>query len=141
MTNRFPFRVVLVDDHPIIRDGYRNLLEADEDFAVVEEADSGEEMLEKISDVDADLAIIDISLDGMDGIELTHRLTEEASSLRILIASMHGNDRYVEEALEAGASGYVLKDNVHNALVEAARRVMEDGQYMDDDLKGPIGVA
>ncbi len=141
MTNRFPFRVVLVDDHPIIRDGYRNLLEADEDFAVVEEADSGEEMLEKISDVDADLAIIDISLDGMDGIELTHRLTEEAPSLRILIASMHGNDRYVEEALEAGASGYVLKDNVHNALVEAARRVMEDGQYMDDDLKGPIGVA
>jgi DNA-binding NarL/FixJ family response regulator len=141
MTNRSPFRVVLVDDHPIIRDGYQNLLEADEDFSVVGEADAGEEMLEKISDVDADLAIIDISLGGMDGIELTHRLAEKAPSLRVLIASMHGKGRYVEDALEAGASGYVLKDNVHNTLLEAARTVMEDDQYMDNDLKGPIGVA
>lgn len=134
-------RAFLVDDHPIIREGFRNLLESEEEFVVVGEADSGAEALEKLSRIGADLAVVDISMEGMDGIELTRRLrksSELGANLKVLIVSMHEETRYVEDALEAGAGGYVLKDNVHILLPQAAHAVIGGELYLDPDLRGSL---
>ncbi len=138
MANDHPARVFLVDDHPIIRDGFRELLEAGDDFVVAGEAGSGQEALKKMSDSKVDLAVVDISLGSMDGIELTRRLKEDDPDLRILIVSMHEETRYVEDALKAGARGYVLKDNVHALLPEAAREVIDGQMYLCEDLEGRV---
>lgn len=135
MPDTAPAQVFLVDDHPIIRDGFRDLLDEEEGFAVTGEAGSGEGALEKMSEAEPDLAVVDISMDGMDGIELTRRLKDAHPSLKVLIVSMHGESRYVEDALKAGASGYVLKDNVHRLLPEAAREVLGGSRYLDRGLK------
>lgn len=129
-------RVFLVDDHPIIRDGFRELLTARDGQRVVGEAGSGKEALEKIEGSEVDLAIVDISMEEIGGIELTRRLKEEDPSLRVLIVSMHGETRYVEDALKAGASGYVLKDNVHKLLPEAVQEVLRGKRYLDPALTG-----
>lgn len=140
MADNTPTRVFLVDDHPIIRDGFRELLESGDDFVVTGEAGSGEETLEKLPDTGIDLAVVDISMNGMDGIELTRRLKAQGSNLQVLIVSMHGETRYVEDALEAGARGYVLKDNVHAVLPEAVREVINGDLYLDQDLENKIDI-
>lgn len=135
MTSSSPDRVFLVDDHPIIREGFRMLLEDGGGFTVAGEASSGEETLEKLPESGVDLVIVDISMDGMDGIELTRRLKEREGQLRILVVSMHDETRYVEDALSAGAGGYVLKDNVHAVLPEAARKVLGGDLYLCPELE------
>lgn len=127
--------VFLLDDHPSIRNAMRQMLEAEGDFVVTGEAGSGKETLEQIASTDVDLAFVDISMEGMDGIELTRHLKESVPDVKVLIVSMHGEPRYVEEALDAGANGYVLKANVHEVLAEAAREVVNGGTYLCDDLK------
>lgn len=131
----FPTQIFLVDDHPIIRAGFRQLLDSEDEFVICGEADSGEEALKKIPDTEADLALVDISMNGMDGIELTRRLKESYPDLKVLIVSMHNEARYVEDALEAGASGYVLKDHVHSELQKAACEVLDGKTYLCDALK------
>lgn len=135
MTSPNPNRVFLVDDHPIIREGFRMLLEDGDGFTVAGEASSGEETLEKLPETGIDLVIVDISMDGMDGIELTRRLKEQHPQLHILVVSMHDETRYVEDALDAGAGGYVLKDNVHAVLPEAARSVLGGELYLCPELE------
>lgn len=137
-------RVFLVDDNPIVRHGFQLLLESEESFTVVGEAGSGEEAVEKLSETEIDLAVVDISMEEMDGIELTRELTgkgredSDLSGPPVLIVSMHGETRYVESALEAGAQGYVLKDNVHVLLPEAVREVLDGKEYLDPDLSGKL---
>lgn len=128
-SNTTPAEVFLVDDHPVVRMGLRHLFDQFEHLAIVGEAESGEDALPRIIDDSPDLAIVDISLDGMDGIELTRRLETECPEVRILIVSMHDDTYYVEQALEAGASGYVLKDRVNKVLLEAVETVLDGGRY------------
>lgn len=127
--------VFLVDDHRIIRDCFRHIVEAEEGFSVCGEADCGADTLQILPDREADLATVDISMAEMNGIELTRRLKRIDPALRILIVSMHSETRYLEEALEAGASGYVLKDSVHTLLPEAIRQVAEDRVFICDKLE------
>lgn len=138
MTTATPTQVFLVDDHPIIRDGFRNLLEHEDEFSVAGEAGSGKETLKKASETNFDVAVVDISMDGMNGIELTRRLKENHPDLYVLIVSMHNETRYVEDAFEAGASGYVLKDNVHKLLVEAVQAVTTGQVYLCPDLEDAV---
>lgn len=138
MTDPSPIRVFLVDDHPIIRDGFRNLLEHEGNFVVAGEAGSGEETLTKASQTAIDLAVVDISMGDMNGIELTRRLKENHPNVYVLIVSMHNETRYVKDAFEAGASGYVLKDNVHKLLVEAAEKVTSGHVYLCPDLEDDV---
>lgn len=140
MTATSSTRVFLVDDHPIIRDGFRNLLEHEGNFVVAGEAGSGEETLSKASETEIDLAVVDISMDDMNGIELTRRLKKNHPEMYVLIVSMHSEKRYVEEAFDAGASGYVLKDNVHKLLVEAAENVTSGQVYLCPDLEGDVNL-
>lgn len=125
-----PAAVFLVDDHPVVRMGLRHLFDQFDHLSVVGEAERGEEALSKISEVEPDLAIVDISLDGMDGIELTRQLVTDQSQVRVLIVSMHDDAYYVEQALDAGARGYVLKDKVNRVLLEAVETVLDGGRYL-----------
>lgn len=140
MTSSSPTRVFLVDDHPIIRNGFRELLEAEGNFEIAGEAGSGAETMQIMPRSDVDLAIVDISMKDMDGIELTRRLKETDPTVEVLIVSMHGETRYIEEALEAGANGYVLKDNVHAVLPEAVRTVMDGKRYLCEKLEDKIDI-
>lgn len=135
MTETNAIRVFIVDDHPVVREGFCSLLEQTEDFVVAGEASSGEETLETIDQTESDLAIVDISMKGMDGIELTRRLGEILPELRVLIVSVHDETHYVEDAFDAGANGYVLKDNIHSVLPEAASSVMNGEMYLCEDLR------
>lgn len=135
MAKTDPIRVFLVDDHPVLRDGFRELVENEEDFTVAGEASSGEEALEKLSNTEAHLVVVDISLGGMNGIELTRQLKETDPDVHVLVISMYDGTHYVENALEAGAGGYVLKDNVHTILPEAIRKVCAGELYLDAGLE------
>lgn len=138
MTTGSAIRVFLVDDHPIIRHEFRRLLENEGSFRVTGEAGSGAETMQIMPNTEVDLAIIDISMKDMDGLELTRRLKEVDPEVQILIVSMHGESRYVKEALDAGANGYVLKDNVHEVLLEAAHTVSSGERYLSEELAEKI---
>lgn len=146
VTEARPANIFLVDDHPIIRNGFRRLLESEKGFIVVGEADSGEEALSRLEETEVDLAVVDISMEGMDGFDLTRQLTGVESShwdsdlqdTLVLIVSMHKETHYVETALEAGAKGYVLKDTVHIFLPEAVRKVLNGNVFLDPNLRGNL---
>lgn len=133
--NTTPAEVFLVDDHPVVRMGLRHLFDQFDHLSIVGEAESGEEALPNITEASPDLAIVDISLDGMDGIELTRRLKKEHPEVRVLIVSMHDDAYYVEQALEAGAGGYVLKDKVNSVLLEAVETILDGGRYLGTENK------
>ena len=138
MISKKSARVFLVDDHPIVRMGFGRLLESSADLSVCGEAGSGEEALEKIGQSKADLAVVDISMDGMDGIELTKRLLADYPDMRVMIVSMHDDVHYVERAFDAGATGYVLKDKVDELIAEAAQDVLAGKPYICPELKDKL---
>lgn len=130
-------RLMLVDDHPLVRDGLRARLEAVPDFEVVAEADSAEAALAAARATAPDLVLMDVGMKGVNGIEATRRLAAELPALRVLILSMYDNPEYVGEALQAGARGYLLKDRPAEEIVEAIRTVMAGGHYLGPGVGAP----
>lgn len=128
-------RIFLVDDHPIVRMGFRALLEQSNSFSIAGEAGSGEEALEMIPDRSVDLALVDISMEGMGGIELTRQLKRDYPEVRVLVVSMHDENHFIRQALDAGANGYILKDNVDEEIDKAARAVLGGRQYLCTEVK------
>jgi DNA-binding NarL/FixJ family response regulator len=120
-------RILLVDDHPLVRDGLRARLEAVPHFAVVAEAGSGIEALERAHG--ADLVLMDINMKGGSGIEATAQLLRRYPGIAVLILSMHDKLEYVAQAMQAGARGYVLKDAPGKDIVLAIETVMAGGIY------------
>jgi DNA-binding NarL/FixJ family response regulator len=120
-------RILLVDDHPLVRDGLRARLEAVPHFEVVAEAGNASEALERATD--ADLVLMDINMRGCSGIEATAQLTRRYPDLAVLILSMHDKLEYVTQAMQAGARGYVLKDAPGKDIVLAIDTVMAGGIY------------
>jgi DNA-binding NarL/FixJ family response regulator len=104
-------RLMLVDDHPLVRDGLRSRLETVPGFAVVAEADSAQTALDALTDASPDLVLIDVAMRGTSGIEATRRLLALRPGLLVLVLSMHDDPAYVREAMTAGARGYLLKDS------------------------------
>lgn len=125
----------LVDDHPIIRMGFRRLIEQLESFSVAGEAGSGEEALDRIPETRTDLVLVDISMPGMDGIALTGHLKRMDPDIGVIVVSMHDETHYVEKALQVGADGYILKDNVNDLLEEAAREVLAGRIYLCSEVQ------
>lgn len=121
--------IVLVEDHVILRDGLRSLLDMESDFNVVGEADTCDEALEVFKSLEPDLVITDIGLPGRSGLTLIPELKELNPSIRILVLTAHCNEEYVRAALESGADGYVLKDASREELVGGIRTVMAGQQY------------
>jgi DNA-binding NarL/FixJ family response regulator len=131
-------RIVLADDHPIVLDGLRNLVSAEEDFQLVGEAASGLSALKLIRDKRPDVAVLDISMPELNGIVLSRRLAGEMPDLRLLVLTLHEDRAYLNQALEAGVRGYVLKRSAVENLVQAIRAVMVGGLYIDPAIVGRV---
>jgi len=131
-------RIVLADDHPIVLDGLRNLIRAEPDFELVGEAASGLSALKIVREQRPDVAVLDISMPELNGIVLSRRLNGEMPALRLLILTLHEDRAYLNQALEAGVRGYVLKRSAVENLVQAIRAVMVGGLYIDPAIVGRV---
>lgn len=127
-------RVVVVDDHALLRDGTRSLLEAHPDLQVVGEAASGELALALVNKLHPDVVLMDISLPEMNGIEVTRRLTLDHPDVRVLMVSANDEDVYIRSALEAGAVGYLSKTAPGEELVQAVRAVAGGANVLQSGL-------
>ncbi len=125
-----PIRVLLGEDHGIVRDGLRMLLESQPDFAVVAEAANGREAVARTKETQPDVAILDISMPELSGLEATRLIKAESPQTQVLILTMHESDEYFFRALEAGASGYVLKKAATQDLIAAARAVARGEAFL-----------
>jgi len=131
-------RIVLADDHPIVLDGLRNLIRAEPDLELVGEATSGLSALKIIREQRPDVAVLDISMPELNGILLSRRLAGEMPGLRLLVLTLHEDRAYLNQALEAGVRGYVLKRSAVENLVQAIRAVMVGGLYIDPAIVGRV---
>jgi two-component system response regulator NreC len=122
-------RILLADDHTIIRSGLKLLLEQQEDFKVVAEASDGREAVQQISKVHPDVAILDIGMPQLNGIEATRQIVSESPQTRVMILSMHADEGYVLRALKAGARAYILKNSAEADLIRAVRSVAEGKSF------------
>jgi DNA-binding NarL/FixJ family response regulator len=123
-------RILLADDHAMVRRGLRMVLDAEPDLEVVDEASDGAEALERVLQGDVDLAILDVTMPRMTGLQAARELRRRGSDAKLLVLSMHDNEQYLYEALKAGASGYVLKSAAHKDLVEACRAAMRGEPFL-----------
>jgi DNA-binding NarL/FixJ family response regulator len=123
-------RILLADDHAVVRRGLRLVLESEPDLEVVAEVGDGAEALQRALDDDVDLAILDVTMPRMTGLHAASELHRRRPELRVLILSMHDNEQYLFEALKAGASGYVLKSVADRDLVEACRATMRGEPFL-----------
>lgn len=130
MTTPLRTRVLLADDHALVRSGLRTVLESEPDIEVVAEAVDGRDAVEKGLTSEVDLAILDVSMPRMTGLQATVELLRRRPGLRVLILSVHDSEQYFFEALKAGASGYVLKTSANRDLVEACRASMRGEPFM-----------
>jgi DNA-binding NarL/FixJ family response regulator len=123
-------RVLVVDDHAILRDGIRSILESQEDIQVVGEAENGLEAIEHIKKAPPDIVLMDISMPAMNGLEATRYIKEHFPAVKVLILTQHDNHEYITPALQAGAAGYVLKRSGRREMLNALRQVHEQGAYL-----------
>ena len=130
MTTPLKTQVLLADDHAVVRSGLRMVLDAEPDIEVVAEAADGAEAVQKALTPSVNLAILDVSMPRMTGLQAAAELHRRRPDLRILILSMHDNEQYFFEALKAGASGYVLKTAANRDLVEAVRASMRGEPFL-----------
>lgn len=138
MTNKM--RVLLVDDHAVVRTGYRMLLESEPDIVVCAEADSGETACRSFADLSPDLVIMDLSLPGMGGLEAIRRIRARDPRAGVLVFSMHEDDVFVQQALEAGAKGYIPKSSAPRTLVEAARAIARGRVYIEGEIASRLAM-
>lgn len=131
-------RVLLVDDHQIVRDGLRSLLAKQIDIEVVGEAENGREGLEQARALDPDVVVMDIGMRELNGIDATRHLLAEKPSIKVVALSMHSDRRYISEMLAAGASGYLLKDSAFDELTAAIRAVMEGRTFVSQGIAGVV---
>jgi two-component system invasion response regulator UvrY len=125
-------KVVLVDDHAAVRTGFRLLLESAGDIEVVAEMESGEAINQQINKIVPDVIVMDLSMHGMGGLEAIRRVRLKSAKVRILVFTMHDNVAFVEQSLEAGANGYITKNNVGNVLLQAIRKVHAGESYIEE---------
>jgi DNA-binding NarL/FixJ family response regulator len=127
-------RVLLVDDHPIVRHGLGLLIEQEDDLTICGETESAVETLDCIDEVSPDIVLVDISLRGSNGLELTKALKEAHPEVPVLVLSMHDESLYAERALRSGARGYVMKQESADTVLDAIRTVLSGGIYLSDSL-------
>ena len=127
-------KILIADDHGIIRKGIKQILSRTSDIEVTAEASTGQEALEKIWTIHFDLVILDISLPGRNGLEILKQIRSQKPKLPVLILSMYPEEQYAVRVLRAGASGYLTKESDKNELVEAIRRIAEGKKYITPSL-------
>jgi DNA-binding NarL/FixJ family response regulator len=130
MTTPLKTRVLLADDHAVVRSGLRAVLDGEPDIEVVAEAQDGMEAVEKTLASDVDLAILDVSMPRLTGLQATAELRRRRHDVRVLILSVHDHEQYFFEALRVGASGYVLKSSANRDLIGACRAAMRGESFL-----------
>ncbi|MFC1798699.1 response regulator [Thermodesulfobacteriota bacterium] len=126
-------KVLLADDHGIVREGLRRIVEESTDMTVVAEAADGKEAIQQVHEKTPDVVVVDISMPGMDGLEVVGQLQGYYPKLPIIILTMHEEEQYVVRAIEAGAKGYVTKRSAPEQLVKAIRKVLAGGRYLTSE--------
>jgi len=138
--NRNRAKIFIVDDHPIVRDGLARLIgkKAKGDLMICGETDNAVDAIKTVAKIHPDLVMVDISLRGCDGIELTKSLRSQHDKLPILVLSMHDELLYAERALHAGANGYIMKNESSENLLQAIRKVLAGGVYVSESVSSEI---
>jgi len=131
-------RIVLADDHSVVRQGFRRILEAQADMEIVGESSNGREALETATKLSPDVVVMDVAMPELNGIEATRRMGEAAPRTRVLALSMHKDSVYVREILRAGARGYLLKDAVDEDLIAAVRAVARGEGYLSPGVADAV---
>jgi DNA-binding NarL/FixJ family response regulator len=130
-------KILLVDDHTMVREGLRLLLESELDMTVVGEASNGNQSLELIQNHAPDVVLMDISMPDLDGIEATRMIASRFPKVSILILTMHRETFFINQAFQAGAQGYILKDNACEELLQAIRSAKKGEKYLSPNLSQP----
>lgn len=125
-----PLRILLADDHPVVRQGLRRLLEERPDWRVVAEAADGQEAVRQAEEHRPDVAVIDIGMPLLNAVETTREITRRVPGTRVLVLSMHSDETYVTQMLKAGATGYLLKDSVELDLQQAVSDVSQGTRFV-----------
>jgi len=131
-------RILLADDHAVVRQGFRMILAAEHDFEIVGEAANGREAVELAEHLHPDVVVMDVAMPELNGIEATRRLAESAPRARVLALSMHKDSAYVREILRAGARGYLLKDAFDSDLLMAVRAVAAGDGYLSPSVSDAV---
>lgn len=131
-------KIVLADDHSLVRDGIKVLLESESDMDVIGEASNGKEALEVVKSKNPDILIIDIRMPEMNGIEAVENLKNQHSQTKCIILSMHDSEEYILQSLNAGAKGYLLKDTGKQEFIKAIQTVYDGGKYYTGDISNVL---
>ena len=132
------FRILLADDHAVVRQGFKLILNQQPDMEVIGEAGNGEETVRLALDLRPNLVIMDIAMPKMNGVEATRRIAENCPECKILILSMHKDAVYVRETLRAGAKGYLLKESIDQDLLRAIRAVANGDGFLSPEVSGTL---
>jgi len=132
------YKIIIVDDHPIVRKGLAQLINQEQDLTVIGEAEDAQSALDLLKKIRPDLAIIDISLKGIDGIELIKKIKERYQYIPMLVVSMHDESLFAERALRAGAKGYIMKQEAIEKMMEAIRKVIGGELYISERVSANI---
>ncbi|MBA3901663.1 MAG: response regulator transcription factor, partial [Bacteroidetes bacterium] len=127
-------KILIADDHSVVRQGLKNIIQEEFPEAAVDEAITGNEVLEKTRATEFDVIVLDISMPGQNGLEILKQLRAESIKTPVLILSMHSEDQYAIRMLKAGASGYLTKDTASEELIEAIKRVLMGRKYITETL-------
>jgi two-component system, NarL family, invasion response regulator UvrY len=127
-------RLLIADDHPVVREGLRRIVQDAPGLEVAGEVSSGQELLERLPRVPADIVLLDVSMPGLGFLEVLQRLRSQHPTVAVLVLSVHPEDQYAVRALRAGASGYLTKDHSPEELTEAIRRVYRGHKYVSPQL-------
>ena len=127
-------RVIIADDHKIVREGLRQLLESPGDIAIAAEAVNGYEVVDRVRDTEFEILLLDLSMPGKSGMELIRQVKAEKPKLKILVLSMHEENQYAVRAIKAGASGYLTKDSASIELVSAIRKLAAGGAFISAEV-------
>ncbi len=133
-----PIHLLIVDDHVIVREGLKHILHAVADHWQVDEANTGFEAMECLRAVGCNLVILELSIPGMNGLDLIRRIKHQFAALPVLVLSMHAEEQYALRAFKAGANGYLTKDSAPAELVRAMRKVMDGGVYVSESMAARV---
>ena len=131
-------KILLADDHGIIRQGLRSLLEKQPDIEVVGEAEDGQKAIALVQQFVPDIVIMDITMPSLNGVDATRQITTEFPNVRVIALSIHSNKRFVADMLKAGASGYILKECLFDELIQSIRTIVDGNIYLSPRITGVV---
>ncbi|MCX6083042.1 MAG: response regulator transcription factor [Chloroflexi bacterium] len=134
----YPIKIILADDHKLVRQGLRSLLTANPDFVVVGEASDGEEALRLMVELSPDIAFLDVMMPNMNGIEAARIAQQRGLKTKLIFLSMHANSTYVVRALQSGAMGYVLKDSDFEEILAAIQNALDGKRYLSTKIASDV---